>query len=159
MCTPPEFSSRQILSDVVRFCHNLFPSKPVVRAIEVSHAACKDEFRKNPRSHSCRFLLSVFSNIRSLDKATAALATSEGVTEQSRRKNPTPILPLANPQDHTEGGMAGMRNTKPTIRTRKTNISALFGQDLAKKVLRREFFFDRRLCEGGGQLHDKVALV
>ena len=28
--------------------------KPVVRAIEVSHAACKDEFRRNPRSHSWR---------------------------------------------------------------------------------------------------------
>ena len=43
------------LSDFVRFCQILFPSKPVVGAIEVSHAACKDEFRQNPRSHSCRF--------------------------------------------------------------------------------------------------------
>ena len=29
--------------------------KPVVRAIEVSRAACNDEFRRNPRSHSSRF--------------------------------------------------------------------------------------------------------
>ena len=43
------------LPDFVRFCQILFPSKPVVRAIEVSHAACKDEFRQNPRSHSWRF--------------------------------------------------------------------------------------------------------
>ena len=45
----------QILSHVVRFCRILFPSKPVVRAMEVSHAARKDEFRQNPRSHSSRF--------------------------------------------------------------------------------------------------------
>ena len=44
---PPEFYSCQILSHVGRFCQILFPSKPVVRAIEVSHAACKDEFRRN----------------------------------------------------------------------------------------------------------------
>ena len=55
MCTPPEFYTCQILSDVVRVWPILFPSKAVVRAIEVSHAACKeDEFRQNPRSHSCR---------------------------------------------------------------------------------------------------------
>ena len=46
MYTPPEFCSCQILSDVVKFCQILFPSKPVVRAIEVSHAACEDEFRE-----------------------------------------------------------------------------------------------------------------
>ena len=55
MCTPPEYHSCQILSDVVGFCQILFPSKPAVRAIEVSHAACKDEFRQNPRSRNCRF--------------------------------------------------------------------------------------------------------
>ena len=33
ICMPPEFNS----------CHIWFPSKPVVRAIEVSHAACKGE--------------------------------------------------------------------------------------------------------------------
>ena len=38
----------------VILCQILFPSKPVVRAIDVSHAACKDEFGQNPRSHSCR---------------------------------------------------------------------------------------------------------
>ena len=41
-------------STAVTFCQILFPSKPVVRSIEVSHAACKDEFRRNPRSHSYR---------------------------------------------------------------------------------------------------------
>ena len=30
--------------------------KTVVRAIEVSRAACKDEFRRNPRSHSWHFV-------------------------------------------------------------------------------------------------------
>ena len=38
MCTPPEFYSCQILSDFVRCCQILLPSKSVVRAIEVSHA-------------------------------------------------------------------------------------------------------------------------
>ena len=50
ICVPP------LSPTPVRFCPILFPSKPVVRAIQVSHAACKDEFRQNPRSHSCRFL-------------------------------------------------------------------------------------------------------
>ena len=56
MCTPGPHSC-QILSYFVRFRQVLFPSKPVVRAIEVSRAACKDEFRQNPRSHSCRLLI------------------------------------------------------------------------------------------------------
>ena len=70
MCTPPEFYSCPILSDVVTFCQILFPSKPVVRAIEVSHAACKDEFRENPRSYSCRllmFLTLLFLSVRYID--------------------------------------------------------------------------------------------
>ena len=41
-------------------CYGLYLGhiKSVVRAIEVSHAACKDEFRWNPRPHSWRFLQS-----------------------------------------------------------------------------------------------------
>ena len=52
---PPQLYSCQMLSDFVRCRQILFPLKPVVPvgAIEVSHAACKDEFRQNPRSHSC----------------------------------------------------------------------------------------------------------
>ena len=57
MCTPPEFYSCQMSSDVVRFCQILFPSKPVVRAIELSHAACKDEVRENPRLTAVVFLI------------------------------------------------------------------------------------------------------
>ena len=37
--------------------------KPVVRAIEVSHAACKDYFRRNPRCHSWRLFILKYSSI------------------------------------------------------------------------------------------------
>ena len=37
---------------------------PVVRAIEVSHAAWKDEFRRIPRSHSWRFFFFLFLETR-----------------------------------------------------------------------------------------------
>ena len=47
------------LSDFVTFNDDQHPSwdriNPVVRAIDVSHAASKDKFRRNPRSHSWRF--------------------------------------------------------------------------------------------------------
>ena len=32
--------------------YHLYYTQPVMRAIGVSHAACKDEFRQNLRSHS-----------------------------------------------------------------------------------------------------------
>ena len=52
ICAPvPPLSStpsRQILSDFV-------PLKTRSTRDQVSHAACKDEFRHNPRSHTCRF--------------------------------------------------------------------------------------------------------
>ena len=51
----------------IHSCQSLFPSrqtkhpwkghiKPVARGIEVSHAACKDDFRRSPRSLSSSFV-------------------------------------------------------------------------------------------------------
>lgn len=56
MYTPPEFHS----------CHIFFPSKSVVRAVKVSHAACQGEFRQNPRCPSCRFFSSFSTYISQL---------------------------------------------------------------------------------------------
>ena len=51
------FHSCQILFPSVRTEHLSWDNMiPVVRAIEVSHAACKDEFRRNLRPRSWRFL-------------------------------------------------------------------------------------------------------
>lgn len=50
--TFPEFHRRVAVS-----CQISFLSEPVLRAIKVSHAPCKDDFRRNPSSHSsCRFI-------------------------------------------------------------------------------------------------------
>ena len=56
MCTPPESYSCQILSDVVGLCQILFPSKPVVCAIEISHAACKDDFSRKSSISQLSFI-------------------------------------------------------------------------------------------------------
>ena len=38
-------------------------TQPVIRAIGVSHTACKDEFRRNPRSHSWSVFILNFTTL------------------------------------------------------------------------------------------------
>ena len=64
MCTPLSSTAVRfchMFSDFVKFCLILFTSKPVVRAIEESHAACKDDFRQKSSISQQSFFL--FSNI------------------------------------------------------------------------------------------------
>ena len=72
ICTLTEFHSCQISFRSIR-TNSLWwgHRRPVVRAIKVSHAACKDEFRRNPRSYRWSFIC--YSNVQSkYDKSSGA---------------------------------------------------------------------------------------
>ena len=55
-----EDSRSYVRSDVIDAMSKPMGTQPVIRAIGVSHTACKDEVRHNPRSHSWWSVFSFF---------------------------------------------------------------------------------------------------